>query len=137
MWTHFFFNISSVPSRDKNYTLDNNSKQAVVGAIFNIHSVPIKEQKLYTGRQQQTSWFVGAISNIHLVPSKNKKLYTGRQTANKPLVGAIVIGSWPSGEEGTSTTLSFSLGISCKSASFVCMCPALLEEVYISSRDLV
>lgn len=95
----FCFNIGSVPSRNNNYTLDNNSKQAVVvGAILNIHSVPIKEQKLYTGRQQQTSWFVGAISNIHLVPSKNKKLYTGRQTANKPLVSANVIGSWPSGE---------------------------------------
>jgi hypothetical protein len=39
----------------KIYTLDNNSKQAVVGAIFNIRSVPIEEQKLYTGRQQQTS----------------------------------------------------------------------------------
>jgi hypothetical protein len=35
--------------------VDNNSKQAVVGAIFNIRLVPIEEQKLYTGRQQQTS----------------------------------------------------------------------------------
>jgi hypothetical protein len=48
MWTHFL-HIGSVPSRDKNYTLDNNSKQAVVGAIFNVRSVPIKEQKIYTG----------------------------------------------------------------------------------------
>ncbi len=87
MWT-CYFNIGSVPSRDKScYMLDNNSKQAVVGAIFNIHSVPIKEQKLYTGRQQQTSNLLVEFLVSTLFRQRAKK-YTldDKQQTNRLLV---------------------------------------------------
>jgi hypothetical protein len=67
--------------------LDNNSKQAVVGAIFNIHSVPIKEQKLYTGRQQQTSNLLVEFLVSTLFRQRAKK-YTldDKQQTNRLLV---------------------------------------------------